>query len=182
VELAIFPRIANILVARSSVGHDDGVSLNMPAKRSAGILIYRRGGDQLEVLLVHPGGPFWKNKDEGAWSIPKGEPEEGEDLLTAAMREMREEIGFESRAKLIDLGSVRQKGGKTVYAWAIELEPNTTIAPASNTFEMEWPPRSGKMQAFPEIDRAEFFVTAVAEKKINPSQRVFLERLRANVD
>jgi predicted NUDIX family NTP pyrophosphohydrolase len=154
----------------------------MPAERSAGILVYKRAADQLEVLLVHPGGPFWKNKDEGAWSIPKGEPGEGEELLTAAKREVHEEIGFESRATPIDLGSVKQKGGKTVYAWAIEVEPNTRISPVSNTFEIEWPPHSGKMQAFPEIDRAEFFMAAVAERKINPSQRAFLDRLRANLD
>jgi len=142
--------------------------------------MYRCRAGQLEVLLVHPGGPFWKKKDEGAWSIPKGEPEEGEDLLTAAMREFREEIGFEPQGNLFALRSVNQKGGKTVHAWAVEVRADQTISPASNTFEMEWPPHSGKMQAFPEIDRAEFFTLAEAEKKINQSQRIFLERLRAN--
>lgn len=151
----------------------------MLAKKSAGILGYRRRAGSLEVLLVHPGGPFWKNKDEGAWSIPKGEPAEGEDLLAAAVRELREEIGLEAQAKLIDLGWVKQRGGKTVYAWAMELDLDAAIFAESNTFEIEWPPRSGKMQTFPEIDRAEFFRAEVAEKKINPSQSVFLERLRA---
>ena len=153
----------------------------MPAKTSAGVLMYRRRAGQIEVLLVHPGGPFWKKKDEGAWSIPKGEQEEGEDLLTAAVREFREEIGFEPQGNLVDLGSVRQKGGKTVHAWALEVGPDQTVSLASNTFEMEWPPRSGKMQAFPEIDRAEFFPLAEAEKRINEAQRMFLERLRAKV-
>jgi predicted NUDIX family NTP pyrophosphohydrolase len=152
------------------------------ANRSAGILVYKRRAGRLEVLLVHPGGPFWKNKDKGAWSIPKGEPAEGEDLLTAARREIREETGLDPHGDLIDLGTVRQKGGKTVYAWAFEVAPDTKVTQASNVFELEWPPRSGKMQAFPEIDRAEFFTVEEAETKINQSQRIFLERLRARVD
>jgi predicted NUDIX family NTP pyrophosphohydrolase len=152
------------------------------AKKSAGILVYKRRAGRLEVLLVHPGGPFWKTKDVGAWSIPKGEPAEGEDLLTAARREIREETGFDPQGDFIDLGTVRQKGGKTVYAWAFEVKPDTRITAESEVFELEWPPRSGKMQMFPEIDRAEFFAAEEAETKINQSQRSFLERLRARIE
>ena len=148
----------------------------MRAKQSAGILMYARRAGGLEVLLVHPGGPFWKKRDEGAWSIPKGEAEEGEDFLTAAVREFREEIGLVVKESLVDLGWVKQKGGKIVYAWAIEAGADQ-ISLRSNTFEMEWPPGSKKIQTFPEIDRAEFFPLAEAEKKINESQRMFLERL-----
>lgn len=151
------------------------------ANRSAGIIAYRRDVGRLEVLLVHPGGPFWKKKDEGVWSIPKGEPERGEELVAAARREFREEIGLEPKADLIELGTVKQKGGKTVHAWAFELEPGANISPASNSFELEWPPRSGKMQSFPEIDRAEFFTIEEAQIRINESQRTFLERLRASI-
>ena len=140
--------------------------------------MYGRRAGQLEVLLVHPGGPFWKKKDEGAWSIPKGEQEEGEDLKAAA-REFREEIGFELQGNLVDLGSIKQQGSKTVHAWAFEVGPDQMVSLASNTFEMEWPPHSGRMQAFPEIDRAEFFPLAEAEKRINEAQRMFLERLHA---
>ena len=140
--------------------------------------MYARRAGGLEVLLVHPGGPFWKKRDEGAWSIPKGEAEEGEDFLTAAVREVREEIGIVVNGSLVDLGWVKQMGGKIVYAWAIEAGADQTISLRSNTFEMEWPPRSRKIQTFPEIDRAEFFPLAEAEKKINESQRMFLERLR----
>ena len=151
------------------------------ANRSAGIIAYRRNAGRLEVLLVHPGGPFWKKKDAGAWSIPKGEPERDEELPAAARREFREEIGLEPKADLIELGTVKQKGGKTVHAWAFELEPDATISPASNSFELEWPPRSGKMESFPEIDRAEFFAIEEAQIRINESQRIFLERLRAGI-
>jgi predicted NUDIX family NTP pyrophosphohydrolase len=153
----------------------------MPAKISAGVLIYGYRKGQLEVLLVHPGGPFWRKKDEGAWSIPKGEPEGGEDLLTAAVRELHEEIGIESQGNLVDLGTIKQRGGKTVHAWAYEVEPRETIRPESNTFQMEWPPHSGKIQTFPEIDRAQFFRLPEAQKKINEAQRVLLERLCAKV-
>jgi predicted NUDIX family NTP pyrophosphohydrolase len=146
-------------------------------KRSAGIVVFKRKDARLEVLLVHPGGPFWKNKDTGAWSIPKGEPEEGEELLSAAQRELREEIGLEPQGDFTDLGTIQQKGGKTVHAWAFEVDPATAVAQVSNSFELEWPPRSGKMQTFPEIDRAEFFTIEAAETKINPAQRAFLERL-----
>jgi predicted NUDIX family NTP pyrophosphohydrolase len=150
-------------------------------RRSAGILVFRRRDAQLEVLLVHPGGPFWKNKESGAWSIPKGEPQEGEELLSAAQRELREEIGLELQGELKDLGTIQQKGGKTVHAWAIEVDPDTVVAQVSNTFELEWPPHSGKRQAFPEIDRAEFFSLEEAETRINQAQRAFLERLSASL-
>jgi predicted NUDIX family NTP pyrophosphohydrolase len=150
-------------------------------KRSAGILVYKRRGDRLEVLLVHPGGPFWKNKETGAWSIPKGEPQEGEELLPAARRELREEIGLDPQGDLKDLGTIQQKGGKTVHAWAFEVDPKMVVTQVSNSYELEWPPHSGKRQTFPEIDRAEFFTLEEAETRINQAQHVFLERLRMGV-
>jgi predicted NUDIX family NTP pyrophosphohydrolase len=146
-------------------------------KRSAGIVVFKRKDARLEVLLVHPGGPLWKNKDAGAWSIPKGEPEEGEELLSTAQRELREEIGLEAKGDLKDLGSIKQKGGKTVHAWAFEVDADMVVAQLSNSFELEWPPRSGKRQTFPEIDRAEFFSLEEAAIRINQAQRAFLERL-----
>jgi predicted NUDIX family NTP pyrophosphohydrolase len=147
----------------------------MPVK-SAGLLLYRFHNSQLQVLLVHPGGPFWKNKDAGAWSLPKGEFAEDEKALTAAIRETKEEIGLEVKGDFIDLSSVRMKSGKIIYAWAVE----TDFDPAqleSNTFEMEWPPKSGKTQAFPEIDKAEWFTPEEANVKLNETQRQFLQRL-----
>ena len=146
-------------------------------KRSAGIVVFKRKDARLEVLLVHPGGPLWKNKETGAWSIPKGEPEEGEELLSTAQRELREEIGLEAKGDLKDLGSIKQKGGKTVHAWAFEVDADMVVAQVSNSFELEWPPRSGKRQTFPEIDRAEFFSLEEAAIRINQAQRAFLERL-----
>jgi predicted NUDIX family NTP pyrophosphohydrolase len=154
----------------------------MQGKKSAGLLMYVRESGLIEVLLVHPGGPFWKAKDEGAWSIPKGEPENDEDLLAAAVREFREEIGFTPQSDLLDLGWIKQKGGKVVYAWAFEAKRGQAISPADSFFEMEWPPRSGKIQSFPEIDRAEFFSVAQAERKINDGQRAFLGRLLQKLD
>jgi len=135
--------------------------------------------EALEVLLVHPGGPFFRNKDDGSWTIPKGEAVLDEDLLTRARIEFEEELGFTlAEEEWIDLGSVKQKGGKTVHAWAFagDLEPDFKLA--SNTFEMEWPPRSGKMQQFPEVDEAKFFPVEMARVKINQAQAVFLDRLR----
>src|SRR5215217_4853727 len=127
------------------------------AKRSAGILLYRRGEAGLEVLLVHPGGPFWAKKDLGAWSIPKGEHDEGEDAQACALREFAEETGSApSPGELADLGEVRQKAGKVVAAWALEGDLDAA-AIRSNTFTLQWPPRSGRMQEFPEVDRAEWF-------------------------
>src|SRR3954463_4564656 len=147
------------------------------AKTSAGILLYRGEGDSLEVLLVHPGGPFWAKKDEGAWSIPKGEYDDAEDPQACARREVHEETGpGRAPGELAELGSVRQKSGKQVTAWAAEgeLDPSTV---SSNTFEMEWPPRSGGRQAFPEVDRAEWFDLDTAREKLNPAQAAFIDRL-----
>jgi len=132
----------------------------------------------LHVLLVHPGGPFFRNKDNGAWTIPKGEVMEGEDLLTRAQLEFREEIGIAADASdFIALGTVKQKGGKTVHAWAFEGRLPADFVVASNTFAMEWPPRSGRTQDFPEIDRAEFFLLEEAKEKMNQAQIEFLDRL-----
>jgi predicted NUDIX family NTP pyrophosphohydrolase len=149
---------------------------------SAGILLFRRRPAGIEVLLAHPGGPLFTRKDAGHWTIPKGEVEPGEELLAVGRREFEEETGQPPPAgPTIELGSIVQKGGKTVHAWAFEVDPRQTIRPKSNTFQMEWPPHSGKMQAFPEIDRAEFFPLPEAEKRINEAQRIFLDRLRAKV-
>jgi predicted NUDIX family NTP pyrophosphohydrolase len=148
------------------------------ARTSAGLLMYRVRGGVVEVLLVHPGGPFWRNKDEGAWSIPKGEVAEGEDLLEAARREFEEELGTRPEGTFAPIGSVKQKGGKVVHAWAFEGDLDLS-AVRSNTFEMEWPPRSGKRVAFPEVDRAEFFDLATARGKINAGQAEFLDRIAA---
>jgi len=145
-------------------------------KKSAGILLYRNPGTACELFLVHPGGPFWKNKDEGAWSIPKGEFTEEEDALAAAKREFKEETGISCNGKFIELASVKLKSGKIVYAWALEKD----VDPAkikSNLFEMEWPPKSGKLQSFPEIDRAAWFTPAAAKQKINPAQATFINEL-----
>jgi predicted NUDIX family NTP pyrophosphohydrolase len=146
-------------------------------KLSAGILLYRHPGTALEVFLVHPGGPFWAKKDLGAWSIPKGEYTDGEDAVLAARREFREETGFDlPQNELYPLGEARLDSGKIIKAWCIE---GTCDAEAirSNTFRMEWPPKSAKMQDFPEVDRAGWFPLPVAEQKIHPRQREFLARL-----
>ncbi|PYI90519.1 MAG: hypothetical protein DMF03_04775 [Verrucomicrobia bacterium] len=148
------------------------------SRTSAGLLMFRKKGDALEVLLAHPGGPYFRNKDGGCWTIPKGEIGEGEDPVSRARMEFEEELGIAAPAgKLIDLGSVKQKGGKTVHAWAVEGDLRDDFRLSSNTFEMEWPPRSGKLARFPEIDRAEFFSVELAETKINPAQSIFLDRL-----
>lgn len=154
----------------------------MAARQSAGILLFRLAPDGPQVLLVHPGGPFWARKDEGAWSIPKGEYEPGEDPRAAALREFEEELGrplgSADAARLVDLGTVRQPGGKIVTAWAArgELDPRGVV---SNTFEMEWPPRSGKLQQFPEIDRAAWFTLEEARVKLLRGQLSFLDALLA---
>jgi len=148
----------------------------VPAKRSAGILLYRAH----EVLLVHPGGPFWARKDAGAWSIPKGEYEEGEDPRSAALREFAEELGspLPAGTELVELGTVKQKSGKVITAYAArgDLDPD---AIRSNTFTTEWPPRSGRMQEFPEVDRAGWFGLDEAREKLNPAQAAFVDRLAA---
>jgi predicted NUDIX family NTP pyrophosphohydrolase len=148
------------------------------AKRSAGILLHRGGADGVEVLLVHPGGPFWAKRDDGAWSIPKGEYSDGEDPEAAARREFAEELGspLPEDTELRDLGEVKQKNGKVVVAWAAEGDLDASAA-RSNTFEMEWPPRSGRRQEFPEIDRAEWFPLARAREKLLPAQAAFLDKL-----
>ncbi|MBS0268321.1 MAG: NUDIX domain-containing protein [Proteobacteria bacterium] len=147
----------------------------MKTATSAGVLLYR---DQngLEVLLGHPGGPYWRKKDEGSWTVPKGEVRNGEDLYKAALREFAEETGFHPKGAATPLGSVRQAGGKSVHVWAIEADwnPETLV---SNPFSIEWPPRSGRMQNFPEIDRAAWFDLATARAKILKSQGEFLNRL-----
>lgn len=143
---------------------------------SAGILMYRRTGSRPQVLLVHPGGPYWKRRDDGAWSIPKGEIEAGEDAGIAARREFAEETGVRVAGPLEPLGEIRQRGGKRVIAFAVEGDLDIH-AVRSNTFEIEWPPKSGKMRTFPEIDRAEWFDQAVARIKILESQRPLLDRL-----
>jgi len=147
---------------------------------SASLLLYRRRENKLEVLLVHPGGPFWKNKDDGAWSIPKGEVDEGEDLLATAKREFKEETGFDVAGDFVALAPIKQKAGKIVHAWAIEGEIDTS-AVKSNTFRCEWPPRSGKYEQFPEVDRAEFFELEIARLKINPGQIPLLDELASVV-
>jgi predicted NUDIX family NTP pyrophosphohydrolase len=145
-------------------------------KRSAGVLLFRRTDPQLEVLLAHPGGPFWKNKDDGAWSIPKGEYADDEDPLAAAKREFAEETGVTPSGDFIPLGDVRQPGGKVVTAWAVEGDFDTTNL-RSNTFSMPWPPGSGKLREFPEIDRTEWFPLDVARRKILKGQSELLGRL-----
>jgi predicted NUDIX family NTP pyrophosphohydrolase len=153
----------------------------MPQKLSAGLLLYRRvtRDDEivLEVLLAHMGGPFWARKDEGAWSIPKGEYEPGEDPFAAAKREFEEEMGSAPPSFVFhDLGSVSQPGGKLVTAWAAEADFDAAGA-VSNTFELEWPPRSGRIQSFPEIDRAGWFTAEVARVKLVRGQRPFIDSL-----
>lgn len=147
------------------------------AKQSAGIVLYRRGAKELEIFLVHPGGPFWMKKDLGAWSIPKGEYAVGEDPLATATREFAEETGFElPTGTLQPLGQVTLASGKVVKAWAVEGDCDCAIR--SNTFSMEWPPKSGKRQEFPEVDRAEWFPLSRARDKINPAQCAFLDRIK----
>jgi len=144
---------------------------------SAGLLLYRITHGKPEVLLVHPGGPFWRNKEDGAWSIPKGEVAEGEDLLEAARREFEEETGCALAGPFIPLKPVKQKSGKVVHAWAVRGDLDAS-AIRSNMFTMEWPPKSGKMTEFPEVDRAEFFDLERAKKKINPAQAALIAELQ----
>lgn len=146
------------------------------AKQSAGILAYKRSGDEWQVFLVHPGGPFWAKKDHGAWSIPKGEFDDDEGGLIAARREFREEVGQDIAGEFVTLTPRRQKSGKTIHAWAVEGDVDEARL-VSNEFEMEWPPRSGKMQRFPEVDIGQWFDMAEAKSRINPGQVAFLEEL-----
>lgn len=153
-------------------------------KKSAGILLYKFIDKTIYFLLVHPGGPFWKNKDLESWSIPKGEFTDDEDPLLAAQREFEEETGFvlevDSEDDFIALESVKLKSGKTVLAWALEFDIDVTLV-KSNEFEMEWPPKSGSMKSFPEIDRAEWFQAAEALKKINPAQADFIVQIISKI-
>jgi len=143
---------------------------------SAGLLMFRSRADTLEVLLVHPGGPYWMKKDLGAWTIPKGELAEGEDELATARREFEEETGLRPEGTLHPLGSVKQKGGKVVHGWAFEgdCDPATL---RSNTYRVQWPPGSGEWRTYPEVDRAEWFTLEEARRRINPAQAAFLDAL-----
>ena len=145
-------------------------------KRSAGLLVHRTRGDIREVFLVHPGGPFFRNKDDGAWSIPKGEFRDGEDALAVARREFEEETGRTIDGRFVTLTPIRQRGGKVVQAFAVEGDV-LLEGLASNTFTIEWPPRSGRMQSFPEVDRYGWFALDEARRKINDSQRALLDEL-----
>jgi predicted NUDIX family NTP pyrophosphohydrolase len=149
---------------------------------SAGLLMFRRRGNAFEVLLVHPGGPFFARKDEGTWTIPKGEIPPGEDLLTRAQIEFEEELGIKPTGNWIALGSIKQKGGKIVHAWGFEGDLPDHFELKSNTFEIEWPPCSGKLKSFPEVDRAGFFREEIARSKIILAQVSFLDRLRKQLD
>ncbi|HEX2228346.1 MAG TPA: NUDIX domain-containing protein [Candidatus Binatia bacterium] len=152
----------------------------MRKKDSAGLLLYRRCGE-LQVLLVHPGGPFWTKKDAGSWSVPKGEFSEGEDALQAARREFTEETGFTIEGDFCRLDPVKQSGGKVVHAWAVEADCDPSQV-RSNSFSMEWPPKSGQIQQFPEVDRAEWFAINEARKRIIKGQVELLEQLAAKLD
>lgn len=162
--------------------HSCGVRVSVPgnatamAKRSAGLLMYRWRNASLEVLLVHPGGPFWRRRDEGAWSIPKGEVNPEEALLQAAVREFGEETGVEPHGPFLALGAVRLSGGKRVYAWAFEGDCDP-LAIKSNTFEVQWPPHSGRTATFPEVDRAAFYGLPAARRALHPAQTRLLDRL-----
>ncbi len=149
-------------------------------KRSAGLLMFRWREGTLEVFLVHPGGPFWARKDDGAWSIPKGEYEEDEDPLAAARREFEEETGFAAEGRFTPLGEIKQAGGKVVTAWAVEGDCDASLL-KSNLFPMEWPPKSGRMQEFPEVDRAGWFPIEAARMKLLKGQTRFLDQLAARV-
>ena len=150
-------------------------------KISAGLLMYRRTGDGIEVFLVHPGGPFWRDKDAAAWSVPKGEIDQDEDPLHAARREFQEETGTLPEGPFLELTPIRQRGGKTVRAWAFEGDCNPAQI-RSNVFEMEWPPRSGKRGRFPEVDRARFLTPDEAKRLINPAQIPLIDDLLRQVD
>ena len=148
-------------------------------KKSAAVLLYRRGVD-VQVFLVHPGGPFWAKKDEGAWSLPKGEFEDNEDPLKAARREFEEETSYVIDGEFEKLDPIKQRGGKVIFAWAVEGDCDAGRI-KSNTFSMVWPPRSGRVQEFPEVDRADWFTVGEARTRILPGQVGFLEQLMSNL-
>ena len=155
---------------------DTSLAVMKPSRQSAGLLMYRGARDELQVLLVHPGGPFWAHRHEGAWTLPKGEYAGNEEALAAACREFREETGFAVSGPFLELGSIRQKGGKVVTAWAFAGDADATLL-VSNTCEIEWPPRSGKRLVIPEIDRGEWFDVKTARTVLREEQHAFLNRL-----
>jgi len=152
----------------------------MAKKLSAGIVLYRKGAAGVEVLIVHPGGPYWANKDDGAWSIPKGEYLEGEDPFSVAKREFTEETGAELKGPSLELTPVKQPGGKIIRAWAVEGDLDAATI-RSNSFPLEWPPKSGRVQQFPEVDRALWCGLPLARKKLPRGQQVFLDELEQRV-
>jgi predicted NUDIX family NTP pyrophosphohydrolase len=156
----------------------------MPADKranlSAGLLLFHRRGSQLEVFLAHPGGPFWRQRDEGSWTIPKGMVGPGEDLLAAACREFEEETGIVPHGPYLELGSIRQKAGKVIHGWAWEGEADASHT-RSNTTTTEWPRGSGRWITYPEVDRCEWFDAATAKRKMNPAQAEFIERLEGHI-
>jgi predicted NUDIX family NTP pyrophosphohydrolase len=153
----------------------------MPSRVSAGLLMYRFKNGDLQIFLAHPGGPLYQKKDDGYWTIPKGEPPAGELLLDAAEREFEEETGLKPQGPYLELGSITQKGGKEVYGWAFEGNPDPSQPIRSNLFEMQWPPRSGRVQLFPEVDRAQFFSLPEGKKKLKSAQWPLVERLMAQL-
>lgn len=150
--------------------------MGRPSTPSAGLLLYRRGQSRLELFLAHPGGPFWLTRDAGAWTIPKGVAEQGEDILAAACREFEEETGIHPVGPFLSLGSIRQKAGKLVHAWAWEGDADPGRV-TSNTMETEWPRGSGRVLTFPEVDRCAWFDPEAAREKINPAQAELIDRL-----
>jgi predicted NUDIX family NTP pyrophosphohydrolase len=159
---------------------ENAIDCSIMAKRSAGILMYRRKNDALEFLLVHPGGPFWSKRDDGSWSIPKGLYESGEDAFAAAQREFTEETGFTAQGKFLDIGSFKQPGGKAISIWAVEGDCDLSLF-RSNEFSMEWPPRSGRTAQFPEADRAGWFPAQQALQKITRGQIPIVQALLARL-
>jgi predicted NUDIX family NTP pyrophosphohydrolase len=149
----------------------------MPSRVSAGLLMYRFRGGSLHIFLAHPGGPLFRNKNEGYWTIPKGEPPDNELLLDTAIREFEEETGIKPNGEYLELGSIRQKGGKVVYAWAFEGDYDESLPIRSNTFEIEWPPGSQRLCSFPEVDQACFFALPEAKNKLKDTQWPLVERL-----
>ena len=152
-----------------------------PSRVSAGLLMYRHRNGRLQVFLGHPGGPYFTSKDEGAWTIPKGEVEGQDDLLLTACREFQEETGIEPHGPYFDLGQIQQRGGKIVHGWAFEGDHEDDQQIVSNTFTMEWPPHSGRKQKFPELDRAVFFDATTAREKIKSTQAPFIDTLEAQL-
>jgi predicted NUDIX family NTP pyrophosphohydrolase len=168
--------------AGSSGRGSSGGGASRPTAQSAGLLLYRRRGGGVEVLLAHPGGPFFRRRDGGVWTLPKGIIEADEDPQETARREFREEVGFRPEGELLSLGTIRQRGGKVVAGFATAGEFPPGFVPESTTFEMEWPRNSGHYERFPEVDRVDFFSPAVAREKINPAQVPFLDRLMHALD